>query len=98
MFSPAKANVQGARIEALQNLIQSQDTAASVLEERAEEADAALAAVNQCLAQGMEWTDIADLIEAEAAEGNPIAGLIHKLDLSKNRIVLKLDSSIKVGR
>lgn len=90
--------MQEARIEALQNLIQTQDVAAAALEERAEEADAALAAVNECLAQGMEWTDIAELIEAEATDGNPIAALIHKLDLGNNRVVLKLDGSIKVSR
>ena len=38
----------------------------------------------------MSWVDIADMVETESNAGNPIAGLIHKLKLADNKIVLRL--------
>lgn len=33
----------------------------------------------------MDWQDLEDLVRAEAANGNPIASLIHELRLDRNK-------------
>ncbi|KAF2108673.1 serologically defined colon cancer antigen 1 [Lophiotrema nucula] len=52
----------------------------------------AIAAVNGLIGQGMDWGEIARLIEREQDQGNPVAQLIKlPLKLYENTVTLKLD-------
>lgn len=42
--------------------------------------------VRSALANGMDWQDLDDLVQAETANGNPIASLIHELRLDRNKV------------
>lgn len=54
----------------------------------------AIAAVNGLIGQGMDWGEIARLIEREQSQGNPVAQLIKlPLKLYENTITLLLDDS-----
>ena len=41
--------------------------------------------VRSALANGMDWTDLDALVQAETANGNPVASLIHELRLDRNQ-------------
>ena len=43
--------------------------------------------IRSALANGMDWQDLEELVKAEAANGNPIASLIHELRLDRNKVV-----------
>lgn len=42
--------------------------------------------LRSALANGMDWSDLDDLVKAETANGNPVASLIHELRLDRNRV------------
>ncbi|CAM9456120.1 unnamed protein product [Discosporangium mesarthrocarpum] len=63
---------------------------AQVAEAWADDVEKALTVVRSALANGVDWQDLEDLVEAEKANGNPVASLIHALHLEKNKVVLGL--------
>ncbi|GMH40784.1 hypothetical protein BSKO_08688 [Bryopsis sp. KO-2023] len=69
---------------------------ASTIEFNLDVVDAAIGAVNEVVATGMAWKDVENLIKEEAEGGNPIAGLIHSLQLDKNSITLLLEQEMDV--
>lgn len=46
--------------------------------------------INSAMSAGISWDDISTMVAAETAAGNPIASLIVKLKLEKNRLVIRL--------
>jgi predicted ribosome quality control (RQC) complex YloA/Tae2 family protein len=52
--------------------------------------DGALDAVNAALAAGSDWRELAALIAAEKKAGNPVAALVHALELEQGRVTLAL--------
>lgn len=54
--------------------------------------DAAIDAVNSALAGGMDWPSLHKLIKDERRAGNPVAALIHQLDLERNTATLLLSN------
>jgi len=42
---------------------------------------------------GISWNDIARMVKDEKKAGNPLANLIHKLNLEKNQVTLLLDAA-----
>jgi len=56
--------------------------------------DNAILAVRSILASGMDWKDLARMIKEEKKAGNPVAGLIHSLQLDKNQITLLLSNNL----
>jgi len=74
-------------------LVQTQESmqrAAQVVTAHAEEIDKCTLVLNSCLESGMAWQDIEAMVALEARQGNPIASLIKRLRLDKNRVVLEL--------
>ena len=64
---------------------------AQAIEANIERVEEAIGAVNGLIGQGMDWTEIAGLIEVEQKRGNPVADLIRlPLKLHENTITLRL--------
>ncbi len=70
---------------------------ATVIEINAETVDGAINAVRSALAQGLSWVELERLIRDEREAGNPIAGLIRKLTLEKNKITVELPDWVDEG-
>lgn len=60
----------------------------------AEDVDAAIAAVREELASGMDWARLWQLIKEERRAGNPVAGLVHSMNLAKGKISLMLSGDL----
>lgn len=67
---------------------------AQMIEYCLDDVDAAINAVNDVLKAGMPWTEIKSLIKDEQAAGNPVAALIHSLQLEKNQVTLILSNTL----
>lgn len=63
---------------------------AQLVELHAEDIDRALGVINSALQTGMDWEALEQLVSVEQANQNPIALLIHKLELEKNHVVMAL--------
>jgi len=64
---------------------------AQLVEIHADMVEKALQVVNSALDSGMDWDQLEDLVELEARQNhNPVAMLIHKLDLENDRMVMRL--------
>ncbi|KAG7336819.1 fibronectin-binding protein [Nitzschia inconspicua] len=71
-----------------QELLQEQ---ARLVELHADMVEKALQVVNSALDSGMDWEQLEDLVELEKSQNhNPVALLIHKLDLEHDQMVLRL--------
>ncbi|KAJ8623470.1 hypothetical protein MRB53_031999 [Persea americana] len=67
---------------------------AELIEYNLEDVDAAILAVRVALANGMDWKDLAHMVKEEKKSGNPVAGLIDKLNLERNCIALLLSNNL----
>ncbi|KFK26625.1 hypothetical protein AALP_AA8G273100 [Arabis alpina] len=67
---------------------------AELIEYNLEDVDAAILAVRVALAKGMGWDDLARMVKEEKKLGNPVAGLIDKLNLEKNCMTLLLCNNL----
>ncbi|DAZ98977.1 TPA: hypothetical protein N0F65_000509 [Lagenidium giganteum] len=63
---------------------------AQLLEINQQDVENVLLVVRSALANGMDWKSLEELIKYEQKNGNPVASLIHELDLAKNRISILL--------
>ena len=64
---------------------------AQLVELHADMVEKALQVVNSALDSGMDWDQLEDLVELEARQNhNPVAMLIHKLDLENDQMVMRL--------
>ena len=64
---------------------------AQLVEMHADMVEKALQVVNSALDSGMDWDQLEDLVELEARQNqNPVAILIHKLDLENDQMVMRL--------
>ena len=70
---------------------------ATVIEINAEAVDGAINAVRGALAQGLSWAELERLIRDEREGGNPVAGLIRKLSLERNKITVELPDWVEDG-
>lgn len=82
----AKSNV-ATRMHPCLGLLQ-----AVLIEYNLEAVDAAINAVREALASGLDWRELGQMIKAERRAGNPVAGLIDSLALEKNKITVVLDN------
>eukprot|EP00793_Prasinoderma_coloniale_P005165 PRCOL_00000926-RA len=85
---------QTKRAKALEEEVELQERKAQLIEYNLESVDAAIAACNSALAGGMDWKDLGQLIKTEKKAGNPVAGLIHSLQLERNAITLLLRNTL----
>jgi hypothetical protein len=81
-------------VEALQATVQQSVRKAELIEYNLEEVDAAILAVRSALANGMDWADLGQMVKEERKAGNPVAGLIHSMQLEKNQITLLLSNNL----
>ncbi|KDO27470.1 hypothetical protein SPRG_07059 [Saprolegnia parasitica CBS 223.65] len=63
---------------------------AQLIEQNQGDIENVLLVLRSALANGMDWKDLEDLIKQEQKNGNPVASLIHKLDLAQNRVSVLL--------
>jgi predicted ribosome quality control (RQC) complex YloA/Tae2 family protein len=64
---------------------------AQLVEIHADMVEKALQVVNSALDSGMDWDQLEDLVDLEARQNlNPVAMLIHKLDLEHDQMVMRL--------
>ncbi|KAI9835303.1 MAG: hypothetical protein M1819_002447 [Sarea resinae] len=81
------------RLGGLQQVQQLNVQKAEAIEANLERVEEAMAAINGLIAQGMDWVEIARLIEMEQARHNPVAGMIKlPLKLYENTTTLLLDA------
>ncbi|GIL69667.1 hypothetical protein Vretifemale_580 [Volvox reticuliferus] len=85
---------QGSRAEALLHQAEECELKAQLITYNLEAVDAALVAINQSLATGMDWSALASLIREERRAGNPVAGLIASLELENNSATLLLANTL----
>jgi predicted ribosome quality control (RQC) complex YloA/Tae2 family protein len=81
---------QEARVGALQQEQELLQHQAQMVQQHASSVDAALTVVNSALNSGMNWDQLAQLIQVEQRAGNPIASLIHELDLKNDAMIMSL--------
>lgn len=67
---------------------------AELIEYNLEDVDSAILAVRVALANGMNWEGLARMVKEEKKSGNPVAGLIDKLNLERNCITLLLSNNL----
>eukprot|EP00804_Cyclotella_cryptica_P012419 CCRYP_010860-RA/>CCRYP_010860-RA protein AED:0.03 eAED:0.03 QI:201/1/1/1/0.5/0.33/3/3439/689 len=63
---------------------------AHLVETHAEDVDRALGVISSALESGMDWNALEQLVLMEKENENPIALLINKLELDKDRVILAL--------
>lgn len=87
---------QHQRVDALtrqQELLKQQ---AELVLEHADMVEKAIQVVNSALDSGMDWEQLQDLIEVESIQNrNPVAMLIHKLELEQDCMVLRLPRELE---
>jgi predicted ribosome quality control (RQC) complex YloA/Tae2 family protein len=83
------------RLEALAAEKEAAERRAALIELNLDAVDAALNAVREALAGGMDWNDLRRMIKEEKKAGNPVAALIDSLLLEKNKIILVLRDPLK---
>jgi len=84
------------RIGGLQQVQELNVRKAQALEANIQRVEEATAAVNGLIAQGMDWEDVAKLIESEQARNNPVAKIIKlPLKLEENTITLLLGEEVE---
>ena len=89
---------QKARIEALEREVLVVQEQAQVVELNAVNVDKALVVVNSALDSGMDWEQLEQLVQVEQEENrNPIALLIHELDLENDVMILELPNAAATG-
>ncbi|KAH9318701.1 hypothetical protein KI387_020470, partial [Taxus chinensis] len=82
------------RVQALKKEVDHSVRMAELIEYNLEDVDAAILAVRAALASGMNWKDLARMVKEEKKAGNPVAGLIHGLQLESNCITLLLSNNL----
>ncbi|CAM6068471.1 unnamed protein product [Sphagnum tenellum] len=80
------------RVQALKQEVDQSVRMAELIEYNLQDVDAAILAVRSALASSMDWKDLVRMVKEEKKAGNPVAGLIHSLQLEKNQITLLLSS------
>ncbi|KAF9584764.1 hypothetical protein BGW38_005269 [Lunasporangiospora selenospora] len=78
------------RIRGLEEAQQKNVIRAGLIEANLEMCDQAIMIIRNAIATGMDWKDLADLVEDEKRHGNPIALMIDTLKLESNQICVIL--------
>ncbi|KAL9251567.1 Ribosome quality control complex subunit NEMF-like protein [Drosera capensis] len=82
------------RVHALKREVEHSVRMAQLIEYNLEDVDTAILAVRVALAKGLSWEDLARMVKEEKKSGNPVAGLIDKLHLDHNCIILLLSNNL----
>ncbi|CAJ1942040.1 unnamed protein product [Cylindrotheca closterium] len=82
---------QKQRVQALEMQQESLKEQAQLVEFHADMVEKAIQVVNSALDSGMDWDQLEDLVQIEKVQNqNPVAMLIHKLQLEQDAMVLRL--------
>ncbi|KAG0266612.1 hypothetical protein DFQ27_009619 [Actinomortierella ambigua] len=79
-----------ARIKGLEETQRKNVLRAELIESNLEICDQAIMIIRNAVATGMDWKDLADLVEEEKRHGNPIALMIDSLKLDSNQVCVIL--------
>ncbi|KAH7291813.1 hypothetical protein KP509_29G036400 [Ceratopteris richardii] len=85
---------QESRVEVLKLEVDHSVTLAELIEYNLDDVDSAILAVRSALATGMNWSDLNRMIKEERKAGNPVASIIHSLQLEKNQLTLLLCNNL----
>jgi len=66
---------------------------AELIEYNSQEVEAAIVVTSSAVASALDWDDLARMVKQEKRNGNPIAQIIHSLQLDKNEITLLLNTN-----
>jgi predicted ribosome quality control (RQC) complex YloA/Tae2 family protein len=88
---------QEQRVESLEREQERLKEHAEIVALNADDVDKALSVINAALNNGVDWEQLEQLVRVEQANENPIALLIHKLDLEHDAMVLKLPEDTMSG-
>ncbi|KAJ1967898.1 hypothetical protein IWQ62_001571 [Dispira parvispora] len=83
------------RIKGLEQAQQQNVAKAELIQVNKDLVDQAIRVIRNAVASGMNWKDIGDLLEHEREQGNPVAKVIHELDLKRNEIILSLRGPVQ---
>lgn len=81
------------QVSALEAAQETTKQKAQAIESCLTEVDAAITVVRSALAAGVDWMDLARMVEDEKKNGNPVAEIIHSLHLDRNEVTLMLEDS-----
>lgn len=81
---------QKTQIDQLLDVQEKSFTHARLIEENQQDVENVLLVVRSALASGMDWRGLKELVRFEQKNGNPVASLIHELDLVNNRVSILL--------
>eukprot|EP01116_Phalansterium_solitarium_P001810 TRINITY_DN1161_c5_g1_i2.p1 TRINITY_DN1161_c5_g1~~TRINITY_DN1161_c5_g1_i2.p1 ORF type:complete len:624 (+),score=168.52 TRINITY_DN1161_c5_g1_i2:66-1937(+) len=81
---------QNRRLETLGNEQQQNRQRGWQLEAQAGAVDACLESLRNALATGIDWRQLEAMVKQARRAGDPLAGLVHQLRLSENRVTLAL--------
>eukprot|EP00178_Gracilaria_changii_P026543 TRINITY_DN816_c2_g1_i1.p2 TRINITY_DN816_c2_g1~~TRINITY_DN816_c2_g1_i1.p2 ORF type:complete len:1097 (+),score=206.85 TRINITY_DN816_c2_g1_i1:3489-6779(+) len=79
------------QVKVFQNAREISRERARAIEANVVEVDAAIKVINSALAASVSWQGLEKMVQDEKKNGNPIAGMMHSLQLEKNQITLKLE-------
>ena len=89
---------QQERLDALYRQQERLEQEAQTVQAHADNVDKALAVINSALDSGMGWDQLEQVVKVEQTQNrNPIALLIHKLDLEHDAMVLRLPTTATTG-
>ena len=83
---------QGGRVNALQKEADEAELRGTLIEYNLDAVNGVLDAINEALASGMDWRELEVMIKAEKRAGNPVAGMIHSLQLHENSATILLSN------
>eukprot|EP00301_Raphidiophrys_heterophryoidea_P000131 c10068_g1_i1.p1 GENE.c10068_g1_i1~~c10068_g1_i1.p1 ORF type:complete len:898 (-),score=263.93 c10068_g1_i1:669-3362(-) len=86
---------QRGRVDALQTAAEESRYKAMLIEHNHHMVDEVISTLQQALAAGMDWDEIWHLVRENRKAGDPIASLIHSLDLPKNQATLMLSGNLE---
>lgn len=85
---------QEQRVESLEREQERLKEHAEIVALNADNVDKALNVINAALDNGMDWEQLEQLVKVEQENRNPIALLVHKLELENDSMILKLPEGI----
>ena len=81
---------QDDRVGELRNKEAEDVARAGMIEMHAEEIDALLALLRNGVSSGMDWSELQELIDDSARDGDELASMVHSLDLAHGKVTLAL--------
>ncbi len=86
---------QMVRVTKLEEQEMSNQEKARLIELNLADVDQAIAIIRSGLEAGMDWNHLEHIVKTEQRNGNPIAGMIHALQLQENRMQLLLSDPLE---